>query len=74
MDFDELLGAIGRRGTTAEERKAQAQGRIGFWTGKRDQARANKQHIEATDCEMKIAYWTARLRALDQRMAQAHSG
>jgi hypothetical protein len=72
MGEDELVGAIARRGTTGEERRTQALERIGFWTGKRDQARAKKLHVETADCETKIAYWSTRLRALEERMAQEH--
>lgn len=70
--LDELVGAIGsRRGTTAEERKAQAEDRIRYWTRKRDEARAGKQRAEAEDCESKVRYWSDRLRGLEKRM-RAH--
>jgi hypothetical protein len=60
-DLDDLVGAIGRRGTTAEERRAQAEDRIRHWTRKRDEARARKNRLEAEDCECKITFWSTRL-------------
>jgi hypothetical protein len=70
-DMDDLAGVVGRRGTTAEERKIQAADRIRFWTRKRDEARASKNRAEAEDCESKITYWSARLRALEERMTHS---
>lgn len=67
-DLDELVGTLGRRGSTAEERKAQAEDRIRHWTRKRDEARASKNHVEAEDCESKVRYWSMRLRVLEERM------
>lgn len=70
-DLDDLVGALGRRGTTAAERRAQAEDRIRYWTRKRDQARARKDRAEAQDCESKIRYWSMRLKGLQERMARA---
>lgn len=70
MGDSELVGELGRRGTTAEERIAQAEERIRHWTRKLEEARTEKRRAEAADCEGKIGYWTARLRGLIQRMAQ----
>jgi hypothetical protein len=69
-DLEDLVGATGRRGTTAEERRAQAVERIRFWTGKRDEARANKTRVDLVNCDAKIIYWANRLRSLEERMAQ----
>jgi predicted transcriptional regulator len=63
----------GRRGTTGEERKIQAQDRIRYWTRKRERARASKNRGEAEDCESKIRYWSMRLRGLAEVLEAASS-
>lgn len=70
-DLGNVVGELARRGTTAEERREQAEDRIRYWTRKRDQARASKNHVEAEDCESKVRYWSMRLRGLEERM-RAH--
>lgn len=70
-DMDDLVGALARHGTTAEERKAQAEDRIRHWSRKRDEARASKNRVEAEDCESKIRYWSMRLQGLEERMGRA---
>jgi hypothetical protein len=69
-DLDDLVGVIGRRGTSAEERRDQAEDRIRHWTRRRDEALASKNRLEAEDCDSKITYWSTRLRSLEERMAQ----